>query len=297
MWKKIAIGVILLGAGALPILLTEQALRIPSGRREEPDRAKAEGIAAITGSKWSEAQINAADGALLRGWKFLPAPSRDSGKAIILIHGAGDTRRGMLGFARFFAGHGFSTLVVDSRGHGVSGGPHVTYGLTEKQDVHRWTDYLLGARPGAQLYGMGMSMGAAILIQSLETERRFRSIVAECSYSTFREAASERIPRLTGLPAAFATPIVSAAFLYARMRYGYDLDSISPLEAIRKTQVPVLLIHGLADGRTAPYQSRLLFQANPQAAELWEVPGAKHVQASVVAQQEFESRVMRWFEK
>ena len=72
MWKKIAIGVILLGAGALPILLTEQALRIPSGRREEPDRAKAEGIAAITGSKWSEAQINAADGALLKGWKFLP---------------------------------------------------------------------------------------------------------------------------------------------------------------------------------------------------------------------------------
>ena len=75
MWKKIAIGVILLGAGALPILLTEQALRIPSGRREEPDRAKAEEIAAITGSKWSEAQINAADGALLRGWKFFPLPA------------------------------------------------------------------------------------------------------------------------------------------------------------------------------------------------------------------------------
>jgi dipeptidyl aminopeptidase/acylaminoacyl peptidase len=285
------------GVVALPVMLTEQALRMPSERRNEPDKSKALDIAGVTGTRWSEAEITTPDGAKLKGWTFLPPPEHDSGKAIILLHGAGDSRKGMLGFSRFFAQRGYATLVVDSRGHGISGGPQVTYGLLEKQDVHRWADYLLGVKPNAKLYGLGMSMGAAILIQSLESEARFRSIVAECSYSTFRAAASERIPRLTGLPAAFSTPIVSAAFFYAKMRYGHDLESISPVESLKHSRTPVLLIHGLDDGRTAPEQSRTLHAANLQTTELWEVPGAKHVQASVVAQKEFEDRVLRWFEK
>ena len=296
MWKWIAGGIPLAVAVAVPVLLTEQALRMPS-ERKEPDRTKAEAIAATTGTTWTEAEIATPDGVKLKGWVFLPAAGRDSGKAIILLHGAGDSRKGMLGFSRFFALRGYSTLAVDSRGHGVSGGPMVTYGLLERQDVHQWADYLLGLRPKAKLYGLGMSMGAAILIQALDTEPRFRSIAAECSYSTFRAAASERIPRLTGLPAFFSRPVVSAAFLYAQLRYDYVLDAISPLDSLKRTHTPVLLIHGLDDGRTAPEQSRELHAANPGVSELWEVPGAKHVQASVVAQQEFEERVQRWFDK
>jgi dipeptidyl aminopeptidase/acylaminoacyl peptidase len=297
MWKKVAVIALLGVAVGLPVMLTEKALHIPADRRYTPDRSKAEEIAAATHARFSEAAIAAADGALLRGWTFLPSPEQDTGKAVLLLHGAGDTRRGMLGFARFFAQRGFTTLVPDSRGHGVSGGGYVTYGLLEKHDVHRWADYLLGVRPNAQLYGLGMSMGAAILIQSLETEPRLRSIVAEGSYATFRAAAAERIPRLTGLPPIFSPPVLSAAFLYARTRYGYDLDAASPLDTLRKAHTPVLLIHGLADDRTAPYQSRLLLDANPNYAELWEVPGAKHTRASEVAKQEFEDRVLRWFQK
>ena len=203
----------------------------------------------------------------------------------------------MLGFARFFAQRGYATLVVDSRGHGVSAGSQVTYGLLEKEDMHRWASYLLGLRPKAKLYGLGMSMGAAILIQALDTEPRFRSIVAECSYATFREAAGERIPRITGLPAILSRPIVDTAFLYARLRYGIDLDAAAPLETLKHTRTPVLLIHGLADRSTAPEQSRELHAANPKVTDLWEVPDAKHVQASVVAPREFEERVLRWFDK
>ena len=141
MWKQVTGLVLACGAAALPVMLTEQALRIPSGRRDEPDRAKALDIAGTTGASWKEAEIATADGARLRGWTFLPHADRDSGKAVILLHGAGDTRRGMLGFSRFFAQRGYSTLVVDSRGHGVSGGQQVTYGFLEKQDLHHAGDH------------------------------------------------------------------------------------------------------------------------------------------------------------
>lgn len=297
MLKRILLLFVIGGAAVLPIMLTEQALHIDPTRRYAPDRARADDIAASTGSTWKDAEIAAFDGALLKGWVFTPTSERDSGKAVILLHGAGDSRRGMLGFTRFFVERGFTTLAVDSRGHGVSGGAAVTYGLLERQDVQRWAEYFLGLKPSAQLYGLGMSMGAAVLIQSLDVESRFRSIVAECPYSTFREAASERVPRLTGLPAPFASPILGAAFLYARTRYGFDLDAASPIESIKRARTPVLLIHGLADDRTAPLQSRRLYDANPRMAELWEVPGARHVRASETAKQEFEDRVLRWFQK
>ncbi|MCC6540079.1 MAG: alpha/beta fold hydrolase, partial [Bryobacterales bacterium] len=168
----------------------------------------------------------------------------------------------------------------------------------ERDDVSRWADYALSMRAGAQLYGLGMSMGAAVLLQALPQETRFRSVVAECSYSTFRDAAAERIPRMTGVPALLSPLLLTPAFTYGRLRYGLDFDAISPLESIRKTPVPVLLIHGLADDRTSPEQSRRLAAAAPKGlAELWEVPGARHVRASEVAQQEFEDRVIRWFAK
>lgn len=297
MWKKVIAAVLLCAIAAVPVLLTEQALHIAPERRYTPDRAKAEELAAATNTHLTAAEARGDDGARLSGWLFVPASEQDTGKAVMLLHGAGDTRRGMMGFARFFAQRGFTTLVPDSRGHGVSGGPYVTYGLLEKHDVHKWADYLLGLKPKAQLYGMGMSMGGAILIQSLDVEPRFRSIVAEGSYATFRLAASERIPRITGLPAIVSPPILGAAFFYAQQRYGLDLEAASPLETMKRAHTPVLLIHGTADDRTAPFQSRLLLDANPNYADLWEVPGARHVRASEAAKQEFEDRVMRWFQK
>lgn len=297
MWKWIVGGLLLAVATAVPVVLTESAMHISPERRATPVPGKAVEIAAATGAEWKDAEIAAADGSKQRGWLFAPPAEKHSGRAVLLLHGAGDTRRGMLGFARFFASRGFTALATDSRGHGVSGGERVTYGLIERDDVRRWTNFLAATRPGLRLYALGASMGASILIQALGNESRFRSVVAECPYATFREAASERIPRLTGLPAWFSTPVVSAAFAYARLRHGVDFEAVAPVETIKSAQTPVLLIHGLEDNKTAPEHSRELHAANPRFTELWEVPGAHHVDASVVAQKEFEERVLRWFEK
>lgn len=297
MWKRAAAVALCGAAAALPVFLTESAIHLSPERKVAPVESKAAEIATVAGVDWKAVEIAGAGGARQRGWLFTPPEAKHSGRAVMLLHGAGDSRRGMLGFARFFARNGFTTLAADGRGHGVSEGPQVTYGLQEREDVRRWADFLLASRPGLKLYGLGESMGASILIQALDREPRFRSLVAECPYSTFREAASERIPRLTGLPEAFSPPLLSAAFLYARLRHGIDFAAVSPLETIRRTKTPVLLIHGLADDRTAPEHSRRLHAANPRFTELWEVPRARHVEASVVAPGEFEERVLRWFEK
>ena len=86
-------------------------------------------------------------------------------------------------------------------------------------------------------------MGAATLIESLRSEPRFRAVVAECPFATFCEIARDRLTQL-GVPVVFAGPLVEGGFLYARIRYGIDLDRASPVEALRRSATPLLLIHG-----------------------------------------------------
>ena len=158
-----------IGCVATPILVTEGALRIQV--RPRPDRHDADAIARGSASNWESARVNAADGIVLDGWLFTPrAPN---GSEVILLHGVGDTRIGMAMHARYLLRSGFTVLMPDLRGHGSSGGSVIGYGIREAADVHAWADWFLRTRPIEHLYGLGQSMGAAVLLESLPRNRGF----------------------------------------------------------------------------------------------------------------------------
>jgi uncharacterized protein len=105
----------------------------------------------------------------------------------------------MMSHGEFLVRAGYTVLTPDARGHGESGGKIITYGVLEAQDVHLWADWLL-AHGVERLYGLGESMGAAILLESLAREPRFRSVVAECPFATFEEVARYRMAQTSGAP-------------------------------------------------------------------------------------------------
>src|SRR5205823_5775936 len=88
-----AIGVVLALAAA-PLILCENALHMPAWARHETPPALADAVAHEAGAAWQAAEIDAADGAVLRAWCFTPL--RPSGDAVILLHGVADTRQGVL---------------------------------------------------------------------------------------------------------------------------------------------------------------------------------------------------------
>jgi hypothetical protein len=94
--------------------------------------------------------------------------------------------------------------------------------------------------------------------------------------------------------ALFVRPTVEIAFLRVRWRYGLDLQLVSPEDAVARSHIPVLLIHGQVDGNIPVRHSRAIHGAAPQTV-LWEVPGADHCGAISTAPQEFEARVLGWF--
>lgn len=283
------------GATVLVLLLSLAAgtvfcmmsLKVP--RRVSPAPTSLPGIKDIS--------VTASDGARLVAW-FVPAPE-SAGRCVMVLHGIADSRRGSAGFARMFLDAGYSVLLPDSRAHGRSGGEFVTYGLLEKSDVVDWARWLLQSGC-SHIYGLGESLGAAVLIQASATEPVFRAIVAECAYSDLRSIAEYRLWRLSGTPRTLGEPlsrwVVASGMTFARIRYGLDFDQVSPLTSIRRSPTPILLIHGLNDSDTPPRHSEAL-AAVSSTAELWLVPGAGHTGASDEAGVEFRNRVLGWFSR
>jgi dipeptidyl aminopeptidase/acylaminoacyl peptidase len=286
----LVIGILIcVAAGAA--FLSENALHV--WNRNAPADQQAEAIAHQGGAAWRNLRISAADGSILVAWLF--TPPRGNGAAVILMHGVSDTRLGMSAHAPFLLETGYTVLMPDSRGHGASGGEIITYGIREADDVHLWANALL-REPGIErLYGLGQSMGAAILIESLACEPRFRAIVADSPFATFQEIAFDRL-RQHGVPFHAASwPLVELGFAYARLRYGVNLWQASPLDVLRRSRTPVLLIHGLADDNIDPRHSRALRAANPAIAQLWEVPRAAHAASWSSAPATYHQRVREWF--
>src|SRR6266404_5312014 len=158
------------------------------------------------------------DATILRAWTI--RPHRSNGDAAILLHGLGDNRIGMAGYAQLLLAHGFTVLLPDARAHGASGGGLATFGLLERNDIHQWFDFLIGRTHPHCSFGFGESMGAAELLQSLTVEPRFCSVAAESSFSSFREIAYDSMGQRFHLGPWFGRtllrPVIEFAFLYAR---------------------------------------------------------------------------------
>jgi pimeloyl-ACP methyl ester carboxylesterase len=242
----------------------------------------------IAHAQCREAMIKSPDGTPLRSWYF--EPGSGNGAAVILLHGIGATREDVVSLGSVFLKAGYSVLTPDLRGHGESGGI-VTYGIEEEPDVHAWADWMLRQPHVSRIYGFGASLGASELLESLNRESRFGAVIAESPFASFPGIATERMGRITLL----APLVVDSGLLWVRLRYGVDVRQSSALEAVRRTHVPVLLIHGLKDGRTSPDNSRELAEANPGVTQLWLIPKAGHANAWATAGKEFEGRVLAWF--
>lgn len=261
------------------------------------DDMQAQGVALRHDSVLENVSISARDGAILSAWSLRPRNS--NGPTVILLHGLSDNRLGMIGYAEMFLNHRFSVLIPDSRAHGASGGQLATYGLVESEDIHRWFNWLQQNRNSGCIFGFGESMGAAQLLQSLQTEPRFCAVAAESPFSSFREVAYDRVGQFfhTGpwLGRTVLRPVVEVAFGYARWKYKMNFEQVSPERIVAATKVPVFLIHGRNDSNIPVRHSRRIAAENPTVI-LWEVPAADHCGAISTSPREFEQRLICWFD-
>ncbi len=228
----------------------------------------------------------ARDGLKLAGW-FL---SREgSNKAVVLLHGNGSSRRQMIARARLFHNAGYSALLYDARGHGLSAGDKVSAGWFESADLLGALDYLQAK--GLNEFGcLGASQGGAtILLAADQLPNEVRWVIIESVYPTIRDALDRRFRLDLHLPAWLAGTLFVP---FAEMRLGVSIDRISPLDSIRKLHCPVFVLGGSADLHALPASIEALFAAAPKPKELWLVPDARHVDLYGFAKQTYADRIL-----
>ncbi|HXX17816.1 MAG TPA: alpha/beta hydrolase [Candidatus Acidoferrum sp.] len=261
-----------------------------------PDRAEqANQMLARTGATKEDFVVLAPDGVDLRGWKVRPAAP--NGDWVLLFHGVSDNRSGVLGHAEFLLRHGYSIVMMDSRAHGQSGGDIATYGWKERNDTVTIVNALYASESVRHLDALGVSMGAAIALQSAAVEPRIEAVVAEDPFASLRDVSYDyaglHVSPLLGMTLFRPAPIMALAAL--GKSGGFNPDDVSPEKAVAERAFPVLLICGTLD-RTIPCRhAERIYRSATGPKELWVVEGAEHASALGRAPQQYEDRVIRFF--
>lgn len=224
----------------------------------------------------------------LGGW-YVDAPA--GAPAVVLLHGHTDTRRQMLGRARFLVDAGYAVLLIDLPGHGESAAERVTFGLHERHAASAAVDYVRRRRPQTDVGVLGVSLGAASAAMAgpfLEAD----ALVLDQSFATFEDAVRDRAQRFLG---PLSGPAEAALVGQIRVQLGVPPDSLRPVAALARSSQPTLVIGGTDDAYAPPADTRALFEAAPEPKALWMVEGAQHEDLLEREPEAYPQRVLGFF--
>ena len=195
----------------------------------------------------------------------------------LMFHGyRGTAERDLSGGVQRCFKLGRSALIVDQRCCGRSEGNVITFGINEHRDCLSWLAHMR-KRFGddVKVIITGISMGAGTVMIAAGSPNLpdcVVGILADCGYSSPKDII-KKVIRDMKLPADLAYPFVK---LGARIFGHFDLDETSPVEALKNSKVPVILIHGQDDDFVPCYMSQQCYDACSSKKQLVTVPGAGH---------------------
>lgn len=199
-------------------------------------------------------------------------------KWVLLLHGYTGWKEEMYPFAYWYHTQGCHVVAPDLRCQGESEGDFIGMGWTDHFDCMLWIDYILEQDQEAQIVLHGQSMGAATALMMAGEEdlpANIQAVVSDSAYTDAYAMFREKIQEWFHLPAFF---LVDSACLALRIRGGYDLRDASAIQAVKKSRIPILFIHGDSDAMISVQMSKELYEAADCQKELLIVEGAGHGQ-------------------
>ncbi len=271
----------------LPGIMKRVNLRVSGSVKDEKFGLDcAEASDRLKGLSLEEVCICAADGTRLAGHFY---PCDNPKRVIIAFHGWRSSWHydyGMI--ADFWHSSGCSVLYAEQRGQNGSGGEHMGFGLTERFDCVSWTEWA-NERFGKDMpiYLAGISMGAATVLMAsdLEMPENLCGIMADCGF-TSPKAIWEHVAKNNLHISYCVRGMIADALCRKKIRMGSG--EYSAADALRRTKIPVLFIHG-TDDRFVPVEMTYEnYKACASPKRLLVVPGADHAMSAYVNRKEYE---------
>jgi dienelactone hydrolase len=193
------------------------------------------------------------------------------------------------------ARHGYGVLLLDRRGEGESEGDPNIFGWKGERDIHAAVAYLQ-QRPDVdpeRIGGLGLSVGGEMMIEAAAESDSLKAVVSEgAGIRSIREslAVPDTRKRIEGsLVHAVVTPAVAV------FSNGMPPPSLEDLAA-DVTPTPLFLIYAVPGQGGEADLNQLYFDSAREPKEIWLVPGAGHTGGIEARPDEYERRVVGFFD-
>lgn len=219
-------------------------------------------------------QITAYDGTPLVGHWY---PAEKPERMVVAMHGWRSSWGRDFGLvADFFHDHHCSVLYAEQRGQGRSGGDYIGFGVTERFDCLEWVRWVNASQGDAlPIYLCGLSMGATTVLMAagLDLPANVHGVIADCGF-TSPDAIWTHIAN-NNLHMTYRLRRRIAAAIYERKTQTEDF-CCSTVDAMQKTHVPVMLVHGTDDHFVPVEMTYENYHACNAPKRLLVVQGADH---------------------
>jgi uncharacterized protein len=240
------------------------------------------------GVAYENVSFETADGLELEGW-YIPSKN---GAAVISFPG----RKGPQKQARMLARHGYGVLLFDRRGEGRSEGEPNSWGWGGEADVKAAIAYLQ-RRPDVdpeRIGGIGLSVGGEMMIEAAAETDELAAVVAEgAGARSFTEDMDEEAPTLEKWTLGAAQSALKTATVAVSSNRTPPAN-LKDLAA--RVEQPILLIAAPEKG-VGEELNRGYADAAGESATLWEIPESTHVGGLDARPDEYERRVVGFFDE
>ena len=194
--------------------------------------------------------------------------------------------------------NGYGVLLVDMRGYGDSGGSPNAYGWGSVRDIDAAVAWLQ-ERPevrGDAIGGLGLSVGGEQMIEAAAGNQDLTAVVSEgAGLRSVRESAARQGPNSLELALQYPHDLVLTGAVWAFSGEAPPRSLVQAAAAVSPRAVFFIVAErgqGGEDVLTVPY-----YEAAGESKELWEVPGAGHTGGLRAQPEEYERRVVGFFDR
>ena len=170
---------------------------------------------------------------------------------------------------------GFAVLAIDYRGFGRSS-DELPSEASVAEDARAGWDWIAAAQPGRDRYIFGHSLGGAIAVRLASEVPDAKGLIVEGTFTSI--PAVFRSMKWGWLP---ITPLITQRFDAA--------------DRIAQVKVPVLVVHGAADGLIPPALGRALYERASAPKRFVLVEGGTHHSTNGVGQQQYRDALRELF--
>lgn len=168
-----------------------------------------------------------------------------------------------------------NVLLVNQRASSTSEGHIITFGINERKDCLEWIKLVVNEfGKDVKIILTGVSMGAATVLMAscMDLPENVKGVLADCGYNKPSDIIKKVIKEMK-LPANFFYHFVK---LGGKMFGKFNIDETSPYEAVQKSKVPIIFIHGDKDSIVPCNMSNKLYNACTSKKRIVTIEGAEH---------------------